>query len=152
MTKRAHTPELEQEYLELKSFAFAIQQLLSTAAKPDDLQVYTKLEEYETPLLKRDITGMRMAVNDSIEMSSHWKMEAVIAVDAMLHQRGILTLSEARRRSSKRLAGILKRGCIRNKTEWYLVAGLLADQTNGNSENERHVLQAMSDAFERNEA
>ena len=152
MKPRAHSPELEIEYLVLKTFAFAFPELLSNPSKLDDLQVYDRLEECEIPLLKRDLIGMRMAVNDCIEQSSHWGVEAVIAADAALRQRGILTLSEVRRRFSKKLLGILKRGRIRGEVEWYLVAGVLADQINGVSDNERLVLEEMSDAYARNAA
>ncbi len=68
-----------------------------------------------------------MAINDCIEMAARWPAEKIAAVDAELRANGLITLSTIRRRFSKRLHSILKRGRIRTEVEYYLVRGAIED-------------------------
>src|SRR5690242_4212437 len=68
-----------------------------------------------------------MAINDCIEMTVSWPPERVAAFDAELRANGHLTLSTIRRRHSRRLHSILKRGCIRTEDEYHLVRGATED-------------------------
>lgn len=54
--------------------------------------------------------GVQMAINDIVENSSGWTAEQVAEADARFAAQGTVTLSEIRRRYSKKYAKILKRG------------------------------------------
>ena len=84
-----------------------------------------------------------MAVGDCIEMSSHWNSTRVSEADMALRANGIVTLSEIRRRYSRRFKAILKRGKIRNEHEYYLVKAVSSDAT-----TEASALQSLLEDFE----
>lgn len=80
------------------------------------------LERKSVSLAKK---GLQMAVNDMVEMTTDWSPEQVAAADAKFATQGALTLSEIRRRYSKKYLQTLKRGEIRSATEYYLLKGIL---------------------------
>lgn len=92
--------------------------------------------------------GLGMAINDTLEMSWDLKPAEVAAMDRDLSGRGIVTLSELRRRYSRQFKGILKRGKIRDETEYYLVAGILASFIADATDEERMKLDEMVGAYE----
>ncbi|MGH6614693.1 hypothetical protein [Sphingomonas sp.] len=65
--------------------------------------------------------GLRMAVNDMVEMSEDFSLDEVTRLDARLSAQDALTLSQARLQFSRRLKAILKRGWIRGEMEYHLV-------------------------------
>jgi hypothetical protein len=87
-----------------------------------------------------------MAIADCIEMTADWAPEKVAAFDAELKTHGILTLSTVRRRYSRRLHSILKRGRIRTETEYYIVRGAIEDPSA--AVGETMAMQTLLDRFE----
>ena len=69
--------------------------------------------------MKMAFNGLRQAINDCVEMSLHFDHAEVEKLDSQLRSRGIVTLSELRRRYSKSYAKIMKRGQIKSDTEYY---------------------------------
>ncbi len=67
-------------------------------------------------------------MNDIVEQTRDWPAEACASLDEALNAAGIITLSEVIRRYASSYKGILKRGTIRNDTEYYLVNGVVVDQ------------------------
>jgi hypothetical protein len=65
-----------------------------------------------------------MAVNDTVEATANWTPEAVAKADVKFTAAGTFTLSEVRRRYSKKYLQILKRDVIRSETEYYLLKGI----------------------------
>jgi hypothetical protein len=141
-----------EQLLELKSFATAVMSSAGTKIDESVLAPCTELDEGEVRAPKTSLKGWRMAVNDCIEMSSHWSTARVIAMDAALRKAGIVTLSEIRRRYSTRLAAVLKRGSIRGEVEYYLAAGLVADTASNLSAEERLRLQVLVTQYEQSAA
>ncbi|MBF5006956.1 hypothetical protein [Diaphorobacter caeni] len=115
--------------------------------KPSEF--FDQLEK--TSLAKAKI-GVQMSVNDSIESTLAWSPEKVAEADAKLLNAGALSLSEVRRRYSKKLVQVLNRGKIRSETEYYLVRGIIDAQ--GVALNSKEVTMAlqMLDEFEKNVA
>lgn len=140
---------LLDEYLALKSFVFAFPDLGKDELQSRTFQVFAALESYEIPLLKRDLAGIKMAIGDCISASRHWSSDAVIAADSARRQRGILTLSELRRRYSKSLLKILARGQIGNDVEYYWVDGVLADESCEVSVDQRASLARIAESYRR---
>lgn len=141
-------PVVATEFKELKSFLCAFMDLAEGRSAVDVSQLSTAMDEMEQRAPKRALAGLRMAVNDCVEMSSDWSAERVKSIDAAMAGAGALTLSEARRKFTKKVAGILSRGRIRSEVEYYIVAGLLADVSSGSSAEERSRLQTMAEAYE----
>jgi hypothetical protein len=52
------------------------------------------------------LDGLRQTINDCVEMSLHFDQTEVEKLDSRLRRRGIVTLSELRRRYSKSYAQI----------------------------------------------
>jgi hypothetical protein len=77
--------------------------------------------------MKMAFNGLRQAINDCVEMSFHFDHGEVRKLDSELRSRGIVTLSELRRRYSKGYAKITKRGQIKNETEYHLIRNVLDD-------------------------
>lgn len=89
-----------------------------------------------------------MAVNDVVEMSSDWKPSQLAEADARFAAVGALTLSEVRRRYSKKYLQVLKRGAIRSEAEYYLIKGIADGAGIEPGATESKQLQAMMSDFE----
>lgn len=137
-----------QEYRTLKSFLYVFVELVAGRSPPALGELALEMDDIERRAPKRTLAGMRMAVNDCIEMSSHLPADVVVAMDAVLTSVGVLTLSEARRTFSAKVASILRRDRIRSDAEYCIVAALLADLSCGVSPEERQRLQAMAERYE----
>ena len=143
---------VHEQLLELKSFALAVISAAGNSADVALLTPCTELDEHEKRAPKTALKGWRMAVNDCIEMSSHWSTARTMAMDAALRSAGIVTLSEVRRRYSSRLAKILEHGRIRGEVDYYLASAMVADTASNLSAQERASLQALVTEFEQSAA
>lgn len=95
---------------------------------------------------RRAMQGLRMAVNDCLEQTAHWPLKQVCMLDFELIALNIITLSELRRRCSRRYGAILKRGKIRSEVEYYLIKGIaMAASTEPAAANQ---LSRMLDSYE----
>ena len=95
------------------------------------------------------LEGLRQAANDIIEDLSDRPADGIAALDEVLRAGGLLTASEVRRRYASSYKRIVKRGSIRNDTEYYLVNGIVVDHGNATSDDERAMLGRLLDAYER---
>lgn len=146
---RKMSPEKEREYAELSAYLdFYMTQVEGVAPTNPvhPINVIRSLEaEHGRSLVLR---GLQQAVNDTVEASIDMRPEQVAQLDAALRDKGIITLSEMRRRHAAAYRRVLKRGSIKTETEYYLITGILADLSSGMSEEERAQLQQLSDQFE----
>lgn len=92
--------------------------------------------------------GLQQALNDIVEDTSNWTPEAVAAADARFAAAGTFTLSEVRRRYSKKYLQILKRGVIRSETEYYLLKGIRDGGGIEPGATEGQQIEALMAAFE----
>jgi hypothetical protein len=77
------------DYAELKAFfSFFVERFLRKADLPPELHPVAVLEAQEERAPARALAGLRMAVNDCMEMSSHWPPAQVAALDAELSACG----------------------------------------------------------------
>ncbi len=132
----------DPEYVKMKAFlAFYVDRYhpnLATLLTPEKWPIAC-LEVLEKKGMKTARIGLRQAINDSVEELLHFDHVEVERFDSELRARGIVTLSELRRRYSKGYARIKKRGKIRNDTEYYLMRNVLEDPTEKTPE-ERELL------------
>jgi len=96
------------------------------------------------------LRGLKQAVIDTVENLNHQPLEYIQHLDATLREHGIVTFSEIRRRYSSLYKRILKRGKIKNETEYYIIAGIIADIESAVSEEERNILENLVVQFEEN--
>lgn len=82
------------------------------------------LEQLEQTSPAKAGQGLRMAINDCLEMSSGWSAERVRALDKEMMQAGVVTLSEMRGRYSRAYSRVLSRGKINSEIEYYLIKGV----------------------------
>ena len=94
------------------------------------------------------LVGLRQAINDTREDLQVLTPEQVSKLDSLLIDAGIVTLSELRRRYSRQYKAILRRGKIRNDTEYYLVKGISDECADLLNEAEIDQLRSMLLAFE----
>lgn len=139
-----------EEYEKLKSFMALYDDWYVEGSwkKPENhpLKVMQEIEnKYSLSQAKR---GLQMAINDIVEDTSGWRPERVAQADVRLAEAGTYTLSEVRRRYSKKYLQILKRGTIRNETEYYLLKGILDGGGIEPGATEADQIQAMLIAFE----
>lgn len=92
--------------------------------RPEDqpLAFLARIEKTSVADAKR---GLQMAINDVVEATTSWTPEQVAEANARFATEGTFTLSELRRRYSKKYLQILKRGQIRSETEYYLIKGVV---------------------------
>ena len=105
------------------------------------------LEALEKKSMKMAFAGLRQAIHDCVEMSFRFDQAEVEKLDSELRERGIVTLSEIRRLYSKGYAKILKRGQIKDETEYYLMCNVLHDPTAKPSE-ELELLEKLISTYE----
>jgi predicted ATPase len=140
--------ESKLEYAKMKDFlSFYAERYLKAEGLPPDKQPIASLEALEKKSMKMAFNGLRQAINDCVEMSLHFDHEEVEKLDSQLRSRGIVTLSELRRRYSKSYAKIIKRRRIKNETEYYLVRNVLYDPTEKAPE-ERELLEKLISDYE----
>ena len=140
--------ESELEYAKMKDFlSFYAERYLKAEGLPPDKQPMASLEALEKKGKKMAFNGLRQAINDCVEMSLHFDHKEVEKLDSQLRNRGIVTLSELRRRYSKSYAKIIRRGQIKNETEYYLVRNVLYDPTEKAPE-ERKLLEGLISDYE----
>jgi predicted ATPase len=138
--------EDELEYAKMKDFlSFYAERYLKAEGLSPDKQPIASLEALEKKSMKMAFNGLRQAINDCVEMSLHFDHAEVEKLDSQLRSRGIVTLSELRRRYSKNYAKIMKRGQIKNETEYYLVRNVLYDSTEKAPEERKLLEELISD-------
>jgi len=147
------SPEREREYNELLSyvafFATVVWKIDPAAAMHPRLAIEEIVRQYGK---SKALIGLRQAVNDTVEETRDWNQQARTMLDEGLTAAGLVTLSEISRRYSSSYKRILKRGKIKNETEYYLINAILVDQGSACTEEERIRLQELIDAFESEES
>ncbi|MES2070269.1 MAG: hypothetical protein V4488_07975 [Pseudomonadota bacterium] len=143
------TPEREREYDELLAylsfFATAVWKISPTSSMhPAQTSVKIAGEFGKSKAL----VGLRQAVNDTVEDISDWSAEARSIVDDALIAAGITPTTEIARRYASAYKRIVKRGQIKNESEYYLVNGVAVDYCSQISDEERATLRGLLDTFE----
>jgi len=92
--------------------------------------------------------ALQSAIHETIDVTSSWSLEQVTQADDWLGAAGTFTLSEMRRRFSKRYLRILKRGVIHCEDEYYLVKGIHDGGGIESGSPERAKIEAMLNDFE----
>jgi hypothetical protein len=147
--QRQMSPEREREYAELYAYIdfYSTQVAGIDPTNPIHPTNVCKriLAEYGR---SKALAGLKQAVNDTVEELRDQAAEYVQRLDAALRAQGIVTFSEVRRRYASSYKRILKRGRIQGETEYYLIAGVLADISSLASKEERALLDRLVAQYE----
>jgi hypothetical protein len=143
------SPEREREYTELHAYIdFYATNLLgidpSKTSHPTNVGAKIIAEYGKSKALE----GLKQAANDTIESLCGKPPEYIQQLDAALKDKGIITFTEVLRRYSSSYKRILKRGEIKTETEYYIIAGIVADSTLNVSDNERSLLDHLVTRYE----
>jgi hypothetical protein len=106
----------------------------------------TVLEHMEKHSMSRARLGLGTAIGDTLEGAWDLSYGEVETIDREFSERGIISLSELRRKYARKVQVILKRGAIRNEEEYYLITGILAVTTS--DAEEQMTLGQLIDDFE----
>jgi hypothetical protein len=146
---RQMSPEREKEYQELYSYLDFYMTNVNGIAPNSQLNLANVSAEIIKKFGKsKALVGLRQAVIDTIEDLHGRPTEYIAILDDALSKAGALTASEIRRRYAASYQRILKRGNIKNETEYHLINGIVVDLTSEISADEREFLQAMLESFE----
>jgi hypothetical protein len=146
---RSISTESQREYAELVAFIdfFATHVMeIDPEAPEHPSKVALKLVESIGP--SKALAGVRQAVNDAVEMLSRAPVEYVGRLDAALRQNNLLTFSEVRRRYAAAYKRIVKRGRIATETEYYIIAGILADGSSDLEATELAEIERLAAAYQ----
>ena len=146
---RPLSPDREREFQDLLAFVSFYTTHVSGVHATSTLSIETVcagiVERYGK---SKALEGLRHAANDIIEDLSDKRQAGIAVLDEALRAAGLITVSEVRRRYASSYRRIVKRGAIRNDTEYYLVNGIVVDLGNATSDEERAVLQQLLSAYE----
>lgn len=138
------------DYTDMKAFLrFFAERFLDQRMATAHDRPLAVLERQEQESPERAASGLRMAVNNCMEISAPWPLSQIVALDAEMHAKGLLSLSHVRSRVWGRYAAMLKRGHVRNGDELAVAQAVLADRSLAQAlpEAQRRSLQAMVQAY-----
>lgn len=143
------SPEREREFEELLAFVgfYATHVRGTDPASPSHVSAVVQniVEKFGK---SKALVGLRQAANDTVEATTNLSAEEVARLDSALRAKGIITLSEVRHRYSSMYKRVLRRGSITTEAEYYLVNGIVVDNSCPITTSERHSLEQMLAAYE----
>ena len=148
---RKMSPEREKEFDELSQFLEYYCTNIFNISRDDEVHPSNVMVELmERSGKSKAFEGLKQAINDTIEHSLDLDSKSVKKLDTALSSSGIVTLSELRNRYSAKYKKVIKRGSIKNETEYYLINGVLCDQSSDIPNEERGLLSSLIGEFEKN--
>jgi hypothetical protein len=147
------SPEREREYAELHGYIDFIATHV-WGISPEDPVHPTNAGELIVAKFGRSkaLDGLKQAVNDTVEELANRTPEYLRSLDVSLLKQGLLTFSEIRRRYASAYKRILKQGELTTETEYYLIAGILADASSLADNDERLLLSQLVAQYEARDA
>jgi len=145
---RSMSPEREKEYEELSGYLdfFTTHVMGVDPASPIHTTATLKRIAEEHGRSKA-LEGLRQAANDTVQSLEN-KAGVAQALDAALRACGLVGFYEIARRYGSAFRKILKRGRVKNDTEYYLIHDALADCATSLGDDERAELARLIEEFE----
>ncbi|AMJ74695.1 hypothetical protein AVL57_12435 [Alteromonas stellipolaris] len=146
---RKMSREKELEFEELSLFLEFYSTNVSGIQREDPIHPSNCLVEIVNKFGKsKALQGLKQAINDTLEDTASWDSNTVSELDEQLRDNGTITLSTLRTRYWSKYKSILKRGKIKNETEYYLIRGLECELDNGIPQEQRTLLAELVRDFE----
>lgn len=131
-------------------FSYITKEILPLTGMPEEDRPIAVLERFEklgSSVARKSLT---QGIHDCLAMTATMGPEKVRALDQKLLDLGIATLSEIRYKYWKKLKSIIKRGLIKNESEYYAILCakdylIIADP----GSDELRVVQRMLEEFEK---
>ena len=119
-----------EDYEKMKQFIVCFLQFtpIPKDLPPEDHPIAI-LNRFEKKSLSLARKSLAMAISDSLEISNDWKGDVIKNFDEILKSNDAITLTELRKRYSRRFSQIIKAGKIRNEHDYYHVKGMLDSNT-----------------------
>ncbi|MDC6212488.1 hypothetical protein [Ralstonia solanacearum] len=92
---------------------------------PPEMNPVAVLEDLEKKSRAQAKRGLKMAINDCLEMSGDWTPQQVSDADGRFLEHGAPSLSELRRSQSKKYLSLLKRGRVTSLVDYYFLKGVV---------------------------
>ncbi len=139
----------EGEFSELREFLRTYMTDIKGVAAGDPIHPNNVLEDVVNRFGRsKAFDGLKQAIGDAIDETQRLSPAEVAKMDRYFRDRGVVTLSQLRARYWSKYASILKRGHIRDDTEYYLIVGVLADLSGPTTDLGRIKLQNLVGAYE----
>lgn len=138
----------DDNYQRERKFFVLYDRLVMTPKLGFDSSAISVLEEFEKQSMAKARKGLSMAINDSLEDTMDWPLEAVQEFDRTLAAADAATLTELRMRHSKKYRKVLKNGAIKSEVEYYLIKGIVDGMQEHVPKNELPLLDAMLVEYE----
>ena len=146
---RKMSKEKELEFEELSLFLEFYSTNVSGIQREDPIHPSNCLVEIVDKFGKsKALQGLKQAINDTLEDTASWDSNTVSKLDEQLRVNGTITLSMLRTRYWSTYKSILKRGKIKNESEYYLIRGLECELDNGIPQEQRTLLAELVRDFE----
>ncbi|MBX9900023.1 MAG: hypothetical protein K2Y28_04485 [Burkholderiaceae bacterium] len=146
---RTLSMERETEFHELASYiAFFATHVWNVAPNQASHPTTVLKDVVERHGKSKALEGLRQAVNDTIEYGSDKPLSFVQELDKQLRENKLITFSEIRHRYAASFKRIMRRGRIRNDTEYYLIRGIVAECAASLELNEQSRLEELMSAYE----
>lgn len=113
------------EYQALKAFLEFYFMNYVTTSLPAELTPLGRLQFLEKKSRRAAQKGLLMAVGDVIEGLSFSPKERILEIEKDLKENKLMSLADLRLRFDKRISKLIKRGSIRNESEYYLASSIL---------------------------
>ncbi|KFL35704.1 hypothetical protein [Arenimonas donghaensis] len=142
--------EKEREYAELNAFVDMYATHFMKIGPADPMHP-TNVGRHMVATLGKSkaLVGLRQAASDAVEALQDFDHQQVEVLDSALKRAGIVTLTELRRRHSRKYKSILKRGSVRNEAEYYLIAAVMNDCSDSLDSQEIDRLNSILSNFEK---
>lgn len=140
----------EEEFEGLKKFlGFFYEWFEAKPQHPPEIHPLVVMAGLEQKSRSQARRGLEMAINDCVEVSSHWTPELVAVANERFVLNGAPSLSQVRAKYSRKYLQVLKRGDIKSLKEYYLVKGVLDGGGIEPGAGESEKLAAMLADYER---
>lgn len=133
-------------YAELKAFFAVILPMsnLSLAGLPPEHAPVAVLTTIEARSMAKARLGLGMAIGDLVESFDGASAQQIAEIDQTLKNQDLPTLSAVRARFLKKTNAIMRRGLVRNESEFYALKAVADAMPDG----EREKAWAMIEAFD----
>jgi len=149
---KSTSPEKQREYDQLMSFLVHWETHLTPNRVFELSHPYNPinvLAGFERKFgVSRTLIGLKQAVNDVLETCEDFPPQQIAAADASLAKGGAPTITQLWQGRSRQYKAILRRGHLRNDTEFYLASSILANTASQVPPNELRALDDMVASYE----
>lgn len=138
-----------EDYEKLKAFVAAYMEHYAEGPVPREIHPLTVLVNLEKVSIARARKGLLLAVQDLVESTSEWAPGKVAEADRRFVLLGSFSLSDLRRRYSRRYIQVMQRGSIRSAIEYCMLKSMVDGSSIEPGASESETILEMLAEYER---